>query len=593
MSAIEEILTQIETTSPQDKIDEILTLSMQKRDEDVKLSIALAEEAKLLSEEHFYTKGLANSLIQLGKTYQNLSNYGDAMKAALQAIELFKGLNDIKGEAVCLDILGGVYNFLGDYNKRLDCNLNCLSLREKAKDISAQLSTTNNIGDTYMAMGDYKNALRYFKHCLTFSDLSDHIQAIVYYNIGEVFYNLKEYNSAQENIDRGLEFGKSCDYWQIIIASYQMEAIMLIEQGKNNEAIQLLEKAIVIALDRGSKEEEYTLYRYFADAYGNLNQFEKAYSYLNKYNQLKEELLNDNNAQKLKKIEFEFQFKSIKNEAKATKERNKLLTRTFNKIEIQRNEIEQKNLSITDSIRYAKRIQNSILPPSDKIESILVNSFVFYRPKDIVSGDFYWIDRVGDEVIFSVIDCTGHGVPGAFVSLIAYNALNKVILERQITEPARILAEIDEIMINSFNNSEATVRDGMDMGICTWNTKTNELQFSGAYHSLFIYNGKELEEIKGNRESIGYSLYENKSKFVNHIIDIQPKMTIYLSSDGFPDQFGGEKGKKLKWRGFKNLLEKISPSPIYAQMPLLKIFLTDWQGDLEQLDDVCVLGVKF
>ncbi len=515
------------------------------------------------------------------------------MKAALQAMELFRGLSDIAGESVCLDILGGVYNFLGDYNKRLDCNLNCLSLREKAKDIPAQLSTTNNIGDTYLSMGDYSNALRYFKLCLTFPNLDDHIQAIVYYNIGEVYYNLKEYDSAQENIDKGLEFGKACGYWQILIAAYLMQAKMLILQDKNEAALAPLDLAQEIALEKGNKEEEYTLYRSYADVYGNLNQFEKAYSYLNKYNRLKEELLNDNNAQKLKKIEFEFQFKSIKNEAKETKEKNKLLTRAFNQIEIQRNEIELKNSSITDSIRYAKRIQNAILPSSEKIENILEKAFVFYQPKDIVSGDFYWIDKVGDEVIFSVIDCTGHGVPGAFVSLIAYNALNKVILEKQITAPAQILSEIDQIIINSFTNSGTNVRDGMDMGICTWNTKTNELQFSGAYHSLFINKGKGIEEIKGNRESIGNSLYETKSEFINYNVAIYPKMTIYLSSDGFPDQFGGEKGKKLKWKGFKSLLERISPSPIDAQLPLLRSFLTTWQGDLEQLDDICVVGVKF
>ena len=133
----------------------------------------------------------------------------------------------------------------------------------------------------------------------------------------------------------------------------------------------------------------------------------------------------------------------------------------------------------------------------------------------------------------------------------------------------------------------------MDVGICTWNTKTNNIQFSGAYHSLFIHNGKELEEIKGNRESIGSSLYETKTDFINHNLSIQPGITIYLSSDGFPDQFGGERGKKLKWKGFKTLLEKISLSPINNQLPQLTSFLKEWQGDLEQLDDICVVGVRF
>lgn len=592
MSTLKEILSQLKDNTPPEKVDELLSFAEQNRLTDISLSIALNKEAKQLSEEHFYTNGLAQSLIHLGKTYQNISNYGEAMKAALQAIELCKGLKDVKGEAVCLDILGGVYNFLGDYNKRLDCNLNCLKLREKANDVSAQLSTTNNIGDTYMAMEDFDNALKYFKHCLTFPDLNDRIQAIVYYNIGEVFYNLKDYAAAVENIDKGLSFGEKSNYWQIIIASYQLQAMMLIDQNKNEQAIVLLNKGIELATEQNSKEEEYSLYRCAADAYGNLKEHEEAYYYLNKYNQLKEELLNDNNAQKLKKIEFDFQFKSIKTEAEETKEKNVLLTRAFNQIENQRNEIELKNLSITDSIRYAKRIQNSILPSSEKIQEVLKNAFVFYQPKDIVSGDFYWIDKIGDEVIFSVIDCTGHGVPGAFVSLIANNALNKVILENQVLKPAQILTEIDQIMVDFFTNSAANVRDGMDMGICSWNMKTNTLQFSGAYHSLFICKDNVLSEIKGNRESIGFSLYTEKTEFVNHQVIVEPGMSVYLSSDGYPDQFGGVKGKKLKWKEFKKQIAKVSSLPIQQQLPQLKSFFTTWQRDLEQLDDVCVIGVR-
>jgi serine phosphatase RsbU (regulator of sigma subunit) len=571
-------------------VDDLLKKSALK---DIELAIDLAKEAKILSEEHFYTKGLVRSLILLGKKYQNISNYGESMKAALQAMELAKGLEDIDGEADCLDVLGGVYNFLGDYNKRLDCNLKCLALREKVNNLPAQLSTTNNIGDTYMELGDFKNALRYFKLCLSFPDLTPSIKAIVYSNIGEVYFHLKEYDSVPENIEKGLKYGEESSYWQIIIAAYLMQAKMLIIENKEEDALIPLDKGQKIAIEKGNKEEEYILYLTYAKVYGKLNQYDKAYLYLNKYHQLKEELLTDNSAQKLKKIEFEFQFKSIKNEAEETKEKNKLLTRAFNQIETQRNEIELKNLSITDSIKYAKRIQNSILPAPEKVKSLLIDSFVFYQPKDIVSGDFYWIDKIGDEIIFSVIDCTGHGVPGAFVSLIAHNALNKVISEKQVTKPSQILTEIDQIMIDTFSKSETTIRDGMDMGICSWNIKTNKLQFSGAYHSLFMHSENEFVEIKGNRESIGFSFFKTKSEFVNHVIDLKPGAMIYLSSDGFPDQFGGEKGKKMKWKGFKNFLNQINSLSVKEQLPQMSSYFSQWQGELEQLDDVCVIGVRF
>jgi len=222
-------------------------------------------EAKKLSEENFYTKGLANSLIALGKKYQNISKYGEAMQSSLQAMELCCGLKDKKGESDCLDILGGVYNFLGDYKKRLDCNLKCLILRQEIKDIGREIATLNNIGDTYMVMGDYKNALIYFNKCISFSDLDNHNKAIVYYNIGEVYFLLQKYQLADKNISKGLSFGKKVDYWEIIIASYQIKAKMHIIAKENEKAIYLLDKAKKIAIIKSKKEEEYPLYQDYAE----------------------------------------------------------------------------------------------------------------------------------------------------------------------------------------------------------------------------------------------------------------------------------------------------------------------------------------
>jgi len=232
------------------------------------------------------------------------------------------------------------------------------------------------------------------------------------------------------------------------------------------------------------------------------------------------------------------------------------------------------------------------LPEDERISQLLPNSFVFYEPKDIVSGDFYWVEEVGDEVLFSAIDCTGHGVPGAFVSLIAFNMLNKVVLERRITEPAAVLNELDKLMRNLFSKSSEKVRDGVDMGICAYNRKTEKLSFAGAYHSLFICDGEEFREVKGNRESIGFSIFHDKKEFVNHEVDIKSGDILYLSTDGFPDQFGGEKGKKLKWKNFKKLLSDIQSTQIHDQKAEIMQFFHNWKRDLEQLDDVCVMGVQ-
>lgn len=558
---------------------------------DFNLAIAAAEKAKNISLQYFYTQELADCLKQLSHCYSYVSDYGKVMQSALDAMDLYKTCNDFKGEADCLNILGGVYNFLQDYNKRLECNLKCLELRKKANDERGQISSYNNIGDTYTVMGDYENALKYFKLCLTF-ELDIHMKAIVYYNIGEVHYFKKDYKIAQEYIQKGLEFGVSTDYWQIIIAAYQMQANIFILDKNYHEAIVVLEKAQQVAKLKKSKEDKYPLYELLAEVYSKLKDYPKAYDYLTKFNKLKNEVMSINNTQKLKKIEFEYQFRSITNEAEEIKKKNKQIVEAFNKIEIQRNEIESKNISITDSIHYAKRIQTAILPDEIKIKQLLPKSFVYYEPKDIVSGDFYWIEKVNDQVIFSVIDCTGHGVPGAFVSLIAYNMINKVVLEQQITKPSEILNRLDVLMRNMFVNSKDKIRDGVDMGICSLNTKTNELQFSGAFHSLFICNNHQLTEVKGNRESIGFSILESKKEFINHQMVLDKDSTIYLSTDGFPDQFGGIKGKKLKWKGLKAKLLGLHQLSITSQKKELKIFFNTWKNDQEQLDDVCIMGVR-
>jgi len=574
-------------------ITSLLTQSSNLMEDDPIVAIDLAHNAEKIALEHFNTKGLADSLKQIALCYSNASNYAETMKAALHAKELYQSTDNYKGEAECLNILGGVYNFLKDYHKRLECNLECLALREKANDMKGQLSTYNNIGDTYTVMGDYENAIRYFNICLTFPDLTTHIKAIVNHNIGEVHFFKKEFEQALTYFEIGLNYGIESNYWQIIIASSAMKADIFITQGEDIKALEILEYALDIAQRKKSKKEQIPLFNLFAKVYNNLANFEKAFYYLNLHNQYRDELEKENSAQKLKKIEFEFQFKAITSETEEIKKKNKQLTHAFNQIEIQRNEIETKNIAITDSIHYAKRIQLAILPNETKLNTCLENYFVFYQPKDIVSGDFYWVENIGSKVVFAIIDCTGHGVPGAFVSLIAFNLLNKVVLEHKMTSPKKILTTLNKAMINQFKKSESAISDGFDIGICCWDKTNHSLQFAGANHSLFIASNSELMEIKGTKSSIGYSLYERKVEFIEHEVLIKKGNTIYLSTDGLPDQFGGERGKKLKWKGLKNWLVEIHPASMNNQKNKVHQLFKNWKKDQEQVDDVCMLSVTF
>jgi serine phosphatase RsbU (regulator of sigma subunit) len=259
------------------------------------------------------------------------------------------------------------------------------------------------------------------------------------------------------------------------------------------------------------------------------------------------------------------------------------------------------NDEIKASINYAKRIQQAILPSMSLIKTHLPQSFIYYKPKDIVAGDFYWMHLLpqpngwevdGDVVLFAAADCTGHGVPGAMVSVVCNNALNQSVKEFGITQPCLILDKTKELVIEAFAESEEDVKDGMDISLCSLNTKTLKLEHSGANNPLWIIreNAKEIEEIKGCKQPIGNFEYEES--FINHNVQLKKGDTIYIFTDGYVDQFGGEKGKKLKSKAFKTLLLSVVKKPIAEQKELLHTFFEDWKGDLEQIDDVCVIGVK-
>ncbi|MEZ4924261.1 MAG: GAF domain-containing protein [Crocinitomicaceae bacterium] len=253
--------------------------------------------------------------------------------------------------------------------------------------------------------------------------------------------------------------------------------------------------------------------------------------------------------------------------------------------------IEEKNKHITDSIRYAKRIQDATLPSINLVRSMLPDSFVLFKPKDIVSGDFYWVETVDDIVLFAVVDCTGHGVPGAFLSLIGHNSLNQIVNELQIYKPSDILFELDKIVFNTLQNNleETKIKDGMDMSICSLNLKTRELEFAGAYNPLYLVRDNELTEVKGDKIAIGSG--QMNQRYTNTEIQLQEGDRIYLFSDGYADQFGGPRGKKFKYSQFKELLVQIHQKPMEQQHKLLDHSIDAWQGDLEQIDDVCIIGV--
>ena len=284
----------------------------------------------------------------------------------------------------------------------------------------------------------------------------------------------------------------------------------------------------------------------------------------------------------------------IKIRVKTLKEQNRILEEKVEErtaeVVAQKEELSVKNKDITDSIQYAKRIQFAVIPAELPFE----DTFILLKPKDIVSGDFYWVYKYGNLEFIAAVDCTGHGVPGAFMSIIGCNLLNKVIRENHIYQPSKILDALNEELLLSLPSQEGEIiQDGMDMSIVCFNTETSTLEYAGAFNPLYVIKNGEMEEMKADRFSIGRSSLEMKNHFNNYTIDIKKGDIIYMLSDGYADQFGGPDGKKFKYKTLKDLLTSICTESMQTQQTILDKTIEEWRGSLEQVDDILIIGRRF
>ncbi len=289
------------------------------------------------------------------------------------------------------------------------------------------------------------------------------------------------------------------------------------------------------------------------------------------------------------------------------------ITRQRDKIEEQRNEI-------TDSIKYSSRIQTAVMPPDSLLASFFNRYFVFFRPKDIVSGDFYWAQKSNNLVLWATVDCTGHGVPGAIMSIIGFNGLNRAVREYNLTKPGEILDRLNHIVAETFrqdqygseeiNLSEVKIRDGMDITLCTFDSETMKLEFAAANNSLYVVRSKgksllvdneeveplltdefnALYEVRADRQPIGS--YAGTSSFTNKIIEVSEGDSLYSSSDGFADQFGGPNGRKYMAKQLRNFLLDLQQNPMEQRYSLIDKTFISWKGSFEQVDDVLIFGVQ-
>ena len=459
-----------------------------------------------------------------------------------------------------------------------------------------------------------------------------HVSA-TFNNMATQFRYLGQMDSAIANYQRGLEYSILEGRPDGIAASKLRLGQTYGGLGEFDKSLALCLEAFQILQDDGivRRQEQCTECIYLS--YQNLGHKEKAFDYVLLDIALRDSLLSRGEQQELKLIQSEFhgELDAMKdsldfaythslNEAKIEQQKNRsyflyaglgvtiifaffilnrfritrkqkgIIEEQKSEVELAHEELTEKNQEILDSITYAKRIQSAILPQASIFNEHLPNSFVLYEPKDIVAGDFYWMEKRGDELLFAAADCTGHGVPGAMVSVVCNNGLNRSVREHGLTDPGKILDKTREIIIGEFEKSEEEVKDGMDIALCSLFGST--LKYAGANNPIWIIrkDATEIEETKADKQPIGK--YLNPVPYTTQTILLNPGDTFYIFTDGYVDQFGGEKGEKFKASNLKELLLSIQDQGMESQKSLLKDSLIAWKGSLEQVDDVCMIGVR-
>lgn len=585
----------------------------------------------MLSEIHMYT----------GRAYYDVGEYKPAMEHYIEAQRLFeknKWMNAEYGHL--LHFIGSVFKQQKFYDKALGYYIKELDLARQIKNKSLEAEALYLAAGMYGNLGDLDKEQEYEEKSLAiYRELGNRkMEGLLLGNLSYNYSDRKDYKKAIEYSEAALKIYDENGNMTMVAPTLRALGDFYSRSGQPKKGLQYLQQALVAT---GKVENKRLLHRAeitksMAYTYSNLGDFKSAFDMLVKYHQMDDSLTNLSNSEYLQNIEAQYQTekkekeiallnadKKIREDELARKKMqgnmfmiisvlglivaaisvfaflnkrktSRLLGQQVNEINYQNAVIKEKNKDITDSIQYAKRLQEAVFPEADLLNSYFSESFVLFRPRDIVSGDFYWFEEVDGKTIVIVGDCTGHGVPGAFMSILGHNLLNQVILEERITDPAAILQLLDKRVSNALNkrSSKKEYNDGMDIAVCVIDKKNRKLAFSGANRPLVIKRGDELIELKPNKFGIGGIEDDRCKLFGKHEIEAKENDVFYLFSDGYYDQFGGPNGKKIKYKNLVDHLKAISARPLQEQCNILLSTFENWQGNLEQLDDVCVVGVK-
>lgn len=634
---------------------------------DYKEALQNWESALTIYDELGDEKLVANILSNVGAVFYTSGVYDEAIKSYLQALRLAEKLNDSLRIAT-LDLnIGLVYS---EQASKLDIAkdyyLKAIKMAEIIGYTELMGLGSANLGEAYFKLNSYDSALHYFERSILI--LTEEIYLAGSLNkMGLIFAERGDYETAIKYQQDALKTALKGQAELAIPEIYMALAYTYSKQGEYRQAIDFYLKSKSKAEELGLNKELSEAFKGLAETYAKLGDYTNAYAYLHQQDTLDNAIYRLETEDNTAELMFDYQLEKKQNEIKVLEQaavidelksrrqrvliltiglfgllllisavgfynRMNFIRKTNRKINAQKDEIEsqrdeieshrdkiqlqhdlvysQKEL-ITDSISYAQRIQSALLPSREILDELVPDHFVVFKPKDIVSGDYYWVKEVMGHVVIVEADCTGHGVPGAFMSMLGMTLLNDLINDRCFNAPSAILEQlrvkIKGLLVQNGDSEEQ--KDGMDMALAILNKNNRELHFAGANNPLYVIRDKEipagedlepyasqegedyvLYEIKGDRQPIG--VHWEETSFRTHSIRLVEDDTFYLFSDGIVDQYGGEHRKKFKSLNFKKLLLSIQNESMKKQGEIIETAFETWKGDVEQIDDVSVLGVK-
>ncbi|WP_250632933.1 tetratricopeptide repeat protein [Rhodoflexus caldus] len=613
------------------------------RNSQIEKARTYAEAAYKLAQSASYKLGMAESLGFLGLIYYRLGMHDQAIDRHLQSLKLFEELKDNRQIAFRYNDIANIYVTQGYYDRALEYHNKSLILKQKINDREGVATSLKNIANMYLAQKKYTESLEYCLKALPIADsLGDQrLRGHILQFLGEIYLAQRDYKRAIDYLQTSYNIKAAINEQFTLSRLLNSIGNAYLNQNDIPRALKYYQDALTLAKKTGVKLEEQISYGNISNAYRLLNDYKKAYDYHVLFMNMKDSIFNETSREKITMLETRFQSEKKQAEidrlnmestlqqqeiaqqnqrfyfivglvailavfgvvmVRANNQRrltNLLLQKQKQEIEIVYKELELKNNDITASINYAKRIQSAIIPSEERLRSFFPESFVMLKPRDIVSGDFYFLEKVvatdgREKIVLAAADCTGHGVPGALMSMVGNDLLSQIVNERQITHPDLILNQLHQNLRRVLKIEDSDSRDGMDIAICTFDMETRQLEYAGAMSPLYLARNGEITKVNPDKKPIGGRMAGYSGAFTRCTFDIEGETMLYLASDGYQDQFGGIHNKKFMSKNFRQLLQDIHMLPIYQQQQKVESVLAHWMsfGPQKQTDDILLIGVR-